>query len=120
MLEVAREAGIPIVYLKMGFHPDLADLGAADAPNRVRHLLFGVGEAMRAPDGSASRVLIRDTWNTDILPELAPHADDRVVYKHRYSGFYQTDLDAILKQLGVTSLIVTGCTTSVCVEFDGS
>src|SRR3954447_21436246 len=116
VLEVAREAGITIVYLKMGFHPDLSDLGAADAPNRVRHLLFGVGEAMRAPDGSASRVLIRDTWNTDIIPELAPHADDHIVYKHRYSGFYQTELDAILKQLGITYLIVAGCTTSVCVE----
>ena len=35
---------------------------------------------------------IRDTWNTDILPELAPHAGDGdVVYKHRYSGFYLVD-----------------------------
>ena len=71
---------------------------------------------MRAPDGSASCVLIRDTWNTDIIPELAPHAGDLIVYKHRYSGFYETELNAILKQLGVTYLIVTGCTTSVCVE----
>ena len=39
-----------------------------------------------------------------------------MLYKFRYSGFYETELDAILKGLGVTHLIVTGCTTSVCVE----
>lgn len=112
----ARRAGVKIVYLKMGFRPDLSDLGAADSPNRVRHLLFGVGQTLRAPDGREGRFLIRDTWNTDIVPELAPQADDVVLYKHRFSGFYQTELDAILKQLGAQYLIVTGCTTSVCVE----
>jgi ureidoacrylate peracid hydrolase len=38
------------------------------------------------------------------------------LYKHRFSGFYQTELDAILKKLNVTRLVITGCTTSVCVE----
>ncbi|MEZ4617339.1 MAG: cysteine hydrolase [Caldilineaceae bacterium] len=116
VLRVARETGIKVVYLKMGFCPDLADLGAVDSPNRVRHLFAGVGESMRAPDGTQSRVLIRDTWNTAILPQLAPQSDDVVIYKHRYSGFYETALDATLKRMGINTLIVTGCTTSVCVE----
>jgi len=116
VLASARHAGVKIIYLKMGFRPDLSDLGAPDSPNRVRHLRFGVGQTMRAPDGRESRILIRDTWNTDIVPELKPQADDVVIYKHRFSGFYQTDLDATLKKLGVKHLIVTGCTTSVCVE----
>ena len=115
VLAAARQAGVKIVYLKMGFRPDLSDLGAPDSVNRVRHLRMGVGETIRAPDGSESRILIRDTWNTDILPELAPEAGDVVIYKHRYSGFFETDLDAILKQAGVKTLIITGCTTSVCV-----
>lgn len=38
------------------------------------------------------------------------------LYKHRFSGFYQTELDTVLKQQGIRYLIVTGCTTSVCVE----
>ena len=111
-----RQAGIKIIYLKMGFRPDLSDLGAADSPNRIRHLRLGVGETMPAPDGTEGRILIRDTWNTAILPELEPQADDVVIYKHRFSGFYQTNLDAILQQLRIKTLIVTGCTTSVCVE----
>jgi ureidoacrylate peracid hydrolase len=62
------------------------------------------------------RVLIRDTWNTDILDELAPEADDTIVYKHRFSGFYETELHDLLQSFDVKYLIFTGCTTSVCVE----
>jgi hypothetical protein len=69
VLASARQAGIKIIYLKMGYSPDLSDLGAPDAVNRMRHLRFGVGKTIRAPDGSESRILIRDTWNTDIVPE---------------------------------------------------
>jgi ureidoacrylate peracid hydrolase len=116
VLASARRAGVKIIYLKMGFRPDLSDLGSPDSPNRVRHLQRGVGKTVRAPDGTESRILIRDTWNTEIVPELKPQGDDIVIYKHRFSGFYQTDLDARLKQLGIKYIVVTGCTTSVCVE----
>jgi ureidoacrylate peracid hydrolase len=61
-------------------------------------------------------VLIRETWNTEIVDELTPQAADVVLYKTRYSGFYETDLDRVLRSRGVTSLVVTGCTTSICVE----
>jgi ureidoacrylate peracid hydrolase len=70
----------------MGFRSDLSDLGAPDSPNRVRHLQFGVGQTVSAPDGTESRMLIRDTWNTEIVPELKPQADDIVIYKHRFSA----------------------------------
>lgn len=116
VLRAARNAGIKIIYLNMGFRPDLSDLGASDSPNRMRHLMFGVGKSLRAPDGSQSRFLIRDTWNTAVVSELTPEDGDTVIYKHRFSGFYETEFDAILKRLEIRSLIVTGCTTSVCVE----
>jgi len=116
VLVSARQTGIKIVYLKMAFCPDLSDFGALDSPNRLRHLPFEVGKSIHAPDGRESRILIRDTWNTDIVDELKPQADDVVVYKHRFSGFYQTDLDATLKKLEIKYLIITGCTTRVCVE----
>lgn len=116
VLAAARDAGIKIIYLKMGYRPDLSDLGSSGSPNRVGHLRFGVGRTVRAPNGAESRILVRDTWNTDIVAELKPHKDDIVLYKTRYSGFYNTELDATLKRHAVTDLIVTGCTTSVCVE----
>jgi ureidoacrylate peracid hydrolase len=116
VLESASRVGVKIIYLKMGYLPDLTDAGALDSPNRIKQSRMRVGEAMRAPDGTESRILIRDTWNTDIVRELKPQPDDIVLYKHRYSGFYQTDLDNVLKRLNVKYLVFTGCTTSVCVE----
>lgn len=116
VLTAARAAGIKIIYLKMGFQPDLSDLGAPDSVNRMRHMLLNVGKKVLAPDGRESRILIRDTWNTDILPDLTPTEGDIVIYKSRFSGFYQTDLDARLRRLGVRHLIFAGCTTSICVE----
>jgi ureidoacrylate peracid hydrolase len=73
-------------------------------------------ERLCAPLTVRSRILVRDTWNTEIVPELRPQADDVIIYKHRYSGFYETDLGSRLKRAGTKYLIVIGCTTSVCVE----
>jgi ureidoacrylate peracid hydrolase len=116
VLAAGRQAGIPIVYIKMAFHPDLSDAGPLDSPTRKMHDALDVGKTIRLPDGRESRILIRDCWNTDIVPELAPEPGDVVLYKHRYSGFYQTELDTILGRFNAKYLVVTGCTTSVCVE----
>jgi ureidoacrylate peracid hydrolase len=116
VLAAARKTGIEIIYLKMEYKPDLTDLGSPDSVNRVRHMRFHVGERVTAPDGKESRILIRDTWNTDIVGGLKPQAGDDVVYKTRFSGFYETDLDARLKKMGIKYLIITGCTTSICVD----
>jgi ureidoacrylate peracid hydrolase len=91
-------------------------MGALDSVNRVQHLRIGVGEKVIAPDGTQSRILIRDTWNTENLPDLNPEPSYEVLYKSRFSGFYETDLDARLKKAGIKYLIITGCTTSVCVD----
>lgn len=117
VLEAARQAGIKIIYLKMAFRDDLSDIGSDESVNRVRHLNFmHVGDTINSPDGSKSRILIRNTWGTDIVPELKPHDGDIVMYKTRFSGFYQTNLDSTLKQLHKKNLIIIGCTTSICVE----
>jgi ureidoacrylate peracid hydrolase len=116
VLTAAHEAEIPIVYLKMEHAPDLSDLGPADGPHRFKHLPLRVGDAVTAPDGSESRILVRDTWNTQILDGLTPEPGDHIVSKHRFSGFFETELDDVLRGLDAKYLLVTGCTTSVCVE----
>src|SRR6266849_4466719 len=60
VLESAREQGIKVVYLKMGFRPDLSDAGLPDSPNWRVHSPAHAGEPVRAPDGTESRILIRD------------------------------------------------------------
>ena len=116
VLAAAREAGMTVVYLKMGFRADLSDAGLPDAPNWIKHRPLRAGEAVTAPDGSASRILIRDTWNTEIVADLTPQPDDIVLYKHRFSGFFETDLDKVLRSRSIKNLVFAGCTTSVCVE----
>ena len=116
VLDAARRTGMIVIYLTMQFEPDLSDAGARDAPNFLKHRPLGIGQVVAAPDGRESRTLVRGTWGTEILPELAPEEGDLVVAKHRYSGFFETELDAILRRRGIDSLVFTGCTTSVCVD----
>jgi ureidoacrylate peracid hydrolase len=116
VLAAARRAGMKVVYLTMQFESDLSNAGAPDSPNFLKHKALGVGEPVAAPDGRDSRTLIEGTWGTEILSELTPEASDIVVAKHRYSGFFETELDTTLRQHGIDSLVFTGCTTSVCVD----
>jgi ureidoacrylate peracid hydrolase len=117
VLAAARRTGLKVVYLRMGYQPDLSDTGAPDGPNWSKvHGPIGVGETVVLPDGSTGRFLIRDTWGTEIIDELAPDRDDPIVYKTRYSGFFNTELHQVLQEFGIRTLIFTGCTTSVCVE----
>lgn len=110
----ARKAGIPVIYIKMGFLADLSDAGPVGAPNLVKHRPMRAGEP--AAGGHSGRVLVRGGWGTEIVPELAPKAGDHEVWKSRYSGFYQTELAGLLTRLGRDTLVITGCTTSVCVD----
>ncbi len=117
VLAAGRKVGIKVVYLKMAYKPDLSDMGIPGSPNRrVHEQIMHVGTAVRAPNGAESRILVRDTWSSDIVDELKPDSADTVIYKSRFSGFYETELDNKLKGLGIRYLIITGCTTSVCVE----
>ena len=116
VLAAGRAAGVPVVYMKHAFRPDLSDVGLPGSLN-VRHgERWGVGKSTRAPDGTESRILIRDTWNTDIIDALAPGAGDTLLLKTRFSAFYETDLHRVLRSWGVRNLVLTGCTTTVCVE----
>lgn len=115
LLGVARAAGMLVVYLTMQFEADLSDAGGEAAPNLLKHRPLGIGEVVPTPDGTG-RILVRDTWNTAIVADLTPEEGDLVVPKHRYSGFFGTSLDATLRDRGIDTLVVTGCTTSICVE----
>jgi len=116
VLDAGRAVGMPAVFLKMEFAADLSDAGLPDAPNRIKHQPLGVGERMQTPTGVTGQILVEGTWNTEIVAPLAPKPGDLVVSKHRYSGFYGTDLDGLLRAAGIRTLIFTGATTSVCVE----
>jgi ureidoacrylate peracid hydrolase len=112
----ARAAGVPVIYIKEEHRADLSDIGPAGAPYWRMCQRLAVGAEVTAPDGRPSRIHVENTWNTEILPELAPLSSDLVIIKRRWSAFYDTQLDAQLRRLGARYIIVTGCTTSMCIE----
>lgn len=57
---------------------------------------------------------IRGTAGAEVIPELKPEACDYIVPKRRYSGFYQTDMQMLLSELQVDTLIITGLHTHMC------
>lgn len=83
VLVAARSAGMLVMYLAMQFAEDLSNMGRPSAPNRVRHLAAGVGQPTATPDGSTGRVLISNTWNGQVLDELAPRPGDRARRRRR-------------------------------------
>ena len=113
ILNAARPAGVPIVYLQMGYHADLSDSGGPDSPNWHKEL--GIRMMNRRPELKGKLVTI-GTWDFDIVDELKPQPSDVVIVKTRYSGFAHTALDAELRKRGIRYLFFTGIATNVCVE----
>jgi nicotinamidase/pyrazinamidase len=58
---------------------------------------------------------VTGTWGSEVIPELSPQADETVIPKKRYSGFYGTDLENVLKSANVDEVEVVGVCTSICV-----
>jgi len=113
VIESARNAGIPLVFLQMGYQPDLSDSGGPASPNWHKEL--GIRMMNCQPELKGKLITIGG-WDFDIVDELKPHPGDLVIVKTRYSGFARTQLDQELRQRGITHLFFTGIATNVCVE----
>jgi ureidoacrylate peracid hydrolase len=113
IITAARAAGIKVVYLKMGYAPDLSDSGGPNSPNWYKE--FGLMMMNKKPEYKG-KFLIRGTWDEAVVDELKPESGDIVIGKSRYSGFRGTPLDVVLKTYNIQYLVFTGIATNVCVE----
>jgi len=113
ILEAARGAGVPVVYLQMGYRPDLSDSGGPESPNWHKEL--GIRMMNCQPELRGKLVTV-GSWDFAIVDELKPGLNDLVIVKTRYSGFAHTALDAELRARGIRYLFFTGIATNVCVE----
>ena len=113
VLEAARRSAVPIVYLTIGYPPDLSTAGGADSPNPQKELALCL---MRERPELRGKLLTFGTWDFEIVPELAPLPGDTVIVKSRYSGFHGTSLDSVLRGRGIRNLLFAGIASNVCVE----
>jgi ureidoacrylate peracid hydrolase len=113
VIDAARDAGSRIIYLQMGWHRDLHDAGAPY--QGMWHKSVGLRFMRERPD-LAGTAITHGTWDYAIVDDLAPRDGDILIPKTRLSGFFETNLDSILRGLGINTLIFIGIATNVCVE----
>ena len=93
LLDAARKAGVPIIFCNDAHRKGID-----------RELIIWGDHAIAGTPGA------------EVIPELCPSEKDYIVPKRRYSGFFQTDLDILLKELGVQTVVMTGLHTHMCVR----
>lgn len=113
VIEASRRQGIKIIYLRMAYRPDLSNAGGPESPNYWKELAM---VTMRERPEWKGRFLTIGGWDWEIIDELKPRAEDIAVDKSRYSGFANTELDAILRTHNIKYLLFIGIATNVCVE----
>ena len=96
LIEAFRQASRPVIFTQHVHHPDKLDAG-----------IMGWWWKGMCLEGSAE---------SKIHDEIAPLANEKVISKHRYSAFYNTDLETVLRCLGVEDLVISGIMTNLCCE----
>ncbi|MBX3536646.1 MAG: cysteine hydrolase [Chelatococcus sp.] len=109
MLAGARAAGMLVIHTREGHRPDLSDAPRAKVER-------GAPEKRIGAPGPMGRILVRGETGHDIIPALAPLPEEPVIDKPGKGAFYQTDLDLMLRNRGIETLLVCGVTTEVCVH----
>jgi nicotinamidase-related amidase len=113
LLPVLRAQGVAIVWVNWGNRPDRLNLSPS-----VLHVYKPTGEGVGLGDplpGSGAHVLEWGSWAAAVVDELAPDARDIRVDKYRMSGFWDTPLDSILRNLGAATLLFGGVNADQCV-----
>jgi len=113
VIQAARTAGAKVVYVTMSFKPGLTNAGGPDSPNY--HKEIGMVLLREHPEFTEQSI-VEGTWGVEIVDELRPLPGEPVVRKQRYSGFAGTDLDFVLKTLGVKYCLFMGGAANVCVS----
>lgn len=101
LAEVCRQLGIPVIFTTHAHRPDGSDMG------RMGDLFRNVREG---------RLLSAGTEGVEIYPDIQPLPGDYLIEKRRYSAFQNTDLELILRNKGIDTVIIGGVATNICCE----
>ncbi len=113
LLPLLRTVNVPIVWVNWGNRPDLMNISAG-----LRHVYNPTGEGVGLGDPLPTRgapVLMAGSWAAAVVDELEQKPEDILVDKYRMSGFWDTPLDSILRNLGKSTLFFAGVNIDQCV-----
>lgn len=96
LIDAFRLSGRPVIYTCHVHHPDLIDAG-----------IMGWWWEGMCLEGSEE---------SEVHDDIAPLPGEKIIYKHRYSAFYNTDLETILRVLKIEDLVIAGIMTNLCCE----
>jgi ureidoacrylate peracid hydrolase len=113
VLSTARGAGMPVIYFQNGWDADYVEAGGPGSPNWHKSNAL---KTMRERPELDGKLLARGGWDYELVDELKPEPGDIVLPKSRYSGFFNTQLDSVLRSRGVRTIVFVGIATNVCVE----
>jgi len=108
--DAARKKQVKVIYIAHVLSPDLREVGPDSS------FWYKSVKLFREDAKWQDKYLIRGTWGADIVDALRPQKGDIYVEKPRFSAFFGTNLDVILKTLNIKYLLFTGCATNICVE----
>src|SRR6201994_2754081 len=112
-LDAARKAGLTVIFFQNGWDKDYVEAGTPGSPNFHKSNAL---KTMRARPELQGTLLAKGTWDYAIVDALTPQPGDIVIPKTRYSGFFNTNIDSVLRARGIRNLVFTGIATNVCVE----
>ncbi|HUB95786.1 MAG TPA: isochorismatase family cysteine hydrolase [Stellaceae bacterium] len=109
LIAAFRRHGLPVIHTREAHRADLSDCPPAK--------LTRGGATLRIGDpGPMGRILVAGEPGVEIIPELAPAPGELVIDKPGKGAFYATPLGDVLRERGITHLVVGGVTTEVCVQ----
>ncbi|MCP2232826.1 MULTISPECIES: pyrimidine utilization protein B [Erwinia] len=112
-VKAARNAGIQIIWFQNGWDDQYVEAGGPGSPNWHKSNAL---KTMRQKPELQGTLLAKGGWDYQLVDELTPQPGDIVLPKPRYSGFFNTALDSMLRSRGIRHLVFTGIATNVCVE----
>lgn len=109
----ARKAGIQVIWFQNGWDDQYVEAGGPGSPNWHKSNAL---KTMRQHPELQGTLLAKGGWDYELVDQLTPQPGDIVLPKPRYSGFFNTALDSMLRSRGIRHLVFTGIATNVCVE----
>jgi ureidoacrylate peracid hydrolase len=113
VLDTARRAGMPVIFFQNGWDADYVEAGGPGSPNFHKSNAL---KTMRERPELQGQLLARGGWDYALVEALQPKPGDIVLHKTRYSGFFNSQLDSVLRSRGVRHIVFVGIATNVCVE----